>query len=182
MLQGAILSSGWYVLGGILVGVIVGYGIAVLIQKKQRVEQGCLSEKTPQELDEKVSFFAGNMNALWDITRQTDLALAKVTFDNIQQVIEMKGNDAMKTWYSQVGNDRSNWDISVYRHKAKLLLDTLMKCGLQVCEETEIVWQEEAAKKYNKLSAVQNGQKCKVLAPYWMYNGCVFEKGLVQVV
>ena len=60
-------------------------------------------------------------------------------------------------------------------------MDLLIECGVHIQEEKDFVWENDFSKRYNKLSQIQSGQECKIVAPYWIYNGEIFEKGLVTV-
>ena len=82
--------------------------------------------------------------------------------------------------YFNLEKDRNSWDVILYKNKAKEILNILIKCGVHSHEEKEFIWSNEYSKKYNKLSQVQSGQECMVVAPYWIYNGDIFEKGLVK--
>ena len=53
--------------------------------------------------------------------------------------------------------------------------------GDYIQEENDFVWENDFSKRYNKLSQIQSGQECKIVAPYWIYNGEIFEKGLVTM-
>jgi len=54
------------------------------------------------------------------------LSLAKITFDNIQKTIEVKGTDEIKSWYYEFGKDRNSWDVILYKNKAKEILNILI--------------------------------------------------------
>lgn len=166
----------WSILGGLLVISIGGYCVyQYFFRNKEAKRNDILSE-----LKSKIKYFSGSMNALRDITINPDLSLSKVTFDNIKQIIDVKGTDKIKKWYFNFEKDRKSWDIVLYKDKAKEIMNILIRCGVRSYEEKEFVWDNESPKKYNRLSQVQPGQICSVIAPYWIYNGDIFEKGLVE--
>jgi len=179
------INSVWpVVIGGLMVIGIASFFAYQYVQKKKKSHKlGCSKNRTNNitiEFTLRVKYFSGNMNALRNISLKPDLSLAKITFDNIQKTIEVKGTDEIKSWYYEFGKDRNSWDVILYKNKAKEILNILIRCGVHSHEEKEFIWNNECSKKYNKLSQVQSGQECMVVAPYWIYNGDIFEKGLVK--
>lgn len=183
--------SVWPVIVCILVAICIGYCVYQYLSNKNPNKNNKSDNKVSEEsrvadailLEFKriIKYFAGNMNALYDISINPDLSLARITFENIQQIMAVKGSDMLKKWYSDFAKDRNSWDLGLYKNKASELLNILKKCG--ICpheEEKEFVWDDEFLKKYNRLIMIQPGQKCTVVAPYWIYNGEIFEKGLVK--
>lgn len=170
----------WPILGGLLVIGIGGFCVYQYFLKNKEPKKKDTTDVILSELKSKIKYFSGCMNALRDITINPDLSLSKVTFDNIKQVVEVQGTDEIKKWYFNLEKDRNSWDVILYKNKAKEILNILIKCGVHSHEEKEFTWSNEYSKKYNKLSQVQSGQECMVVAPYWIYNGDIFEKGLVK--
>lgn len=186
-MEGNTTISVWLILGGLLVIGVV-YCVYQYHFRNKTPEKNAMSNILPEntvngiwtEFKLKIKYFSGVMNALWDVAMNPDLSFLKITFDNIEQIINVKGTDEMKTWYSNFGKDRNAWDIVLYTDKAKEMMDILIKCGICPHKEKELVWDDEFLKKYNRLSQIQPGQECLVVAPYWVYNGEIFEKGLVK--
>lgn len=168
------------ILGGLLVIGIGGFCIYQYFLKNKKTKKIDTTYVVLPELKSKIKYFSGSMNALREITINPDLSLSKVTFDNLKQVIEVKGTDEIKKWYFNLEKDRNSWDIMLYKNKAKEILNMLIRCGVHSSEQKEFVWENEYLKKYNRLSQVQSGQECIVVAPYWIYNEEIFEKGLVK--
>lgn len=170
----------WPILGGLLVIGIGGFCVYQYFFNNKEPKKKDTMDVVISELKSKIKYFSGSMNALRDITINPDLSLSKVTFDNIKQVIEVQGTDEIKKWYFNLEKDRNSWDVILYKNKAKEILNILIRCGIHSREEKEFIWNNEYSKKYNKLSQIQSGQECMVIAPYWIYNGDIFEKGLVK--
>lgn len=164
----------------IVIGVLVVIGVAVYCVYQYMQNNTLLQRDISSELIRILKYFSGNMNALRDMSINPNLSLAKITFDNIQQIIDVKGTSEIKKWYSVFGKNRDSWGVVSYKHKAKEMMNLLIKCGVHIQEEKDFVWENESSKKYNKLSKIQPGQECKIVAPYWSYNGEIFEKGLVR--
>ena len=179
--------SAWpIVIGGLVIIGVAGYCVYQYIQKKTGHKGGCckkdsVTKDISPELKRIVKYFSGNMNALRDVSIKPDLSLAKVTFDNIQQIIDVQGSSEIKKWYNAFGKDRNTWGVVLYKDKAKEIMNLLIECGVHIQEENDFVWENDFSKRYNKLSQIQSGQECKIVAPYWIYNGEIFEKGLVTV-
>lgn len=170
----------WPILGGLLVISIGGYCVYQYFLKNKGSKRNNTTNDIPSKLKSKIKYFSGSMNALRDITINPDLSLSKVTFDNIKQIIDVQGTDEIKKWYFNFEKDRNSWDIVLYKDKAREIMNLLIKCSIHSYDEKEFVWDNESSKKYNKLTQVQPGQACTVVAPYWIYNGDIFEKGLVK--
>lgn len=183
-------NSAWTIIVCIFVAICIGYYVYKHLSSKNPDKKGKSDNKVPEEngvagtilfeFNRIIKYFTGNMNALRDISINPDLSLARVTFENIQQIMEVKGSDMLKEWYSGFVKDRNSWDVLLYKDKASALLNILEKCGINPHEEKEFVWDNDSATKYNRLVQIQPGQKCTVVAPYWIYNGEIYEKGLVK--
>lgn len=174
----------WLILGGLLVIGIGGFCVYQYVLKNKENKEHKEKDMTDVNLSElkyMIEYFKGCMNALRDITINPDLSLSKVTFDNIKQIIEIQGTDEIKKWYFNLEKDRNSWDVILYKNKAIEILNILIRCGVHSHEDKEFIWNNEYSKKYNRLSQIQLGQKCMVVAPYWIYNDDIFEKGLVKV-
>lgn len=126
--------------------------------------------------------FSGSMTCLHDIVDgSSDLSISTIVFDNIEQTILARNNIELENIYSEIVKDRNTWDIVLYKKKAKMMMDIFKECGIQSHDERKFVWNNESSKKYNRLSQIQLGQECMVVAPYWTFkNGEIFEKGLVK--
>lgn len=174
------------ILSCVVVAVLM-LGVAIYVVKKYldakkmpgRVlkEQGAVGLLSPY-----LKYFSGSMTCLCDIVKNpSDLFMADVVFGNIAQIISARKDAELEKWYSQFSKDRNSWDSSLYKSKAEVLLEIFMACGIsQQNDVKEFIWNAESADKYNKVSRLQIGEECKVVAPYWVYNGTVFEKGLVS--
>lgn len=178
--------SVWSIIFGCLL-VVIGVGYCVF-RYLSNSRKSCENESDKSNTIEPISselkyilkYFTGSMNALREISMNPDLSMAKVTFENIQQIIKVKGTDKLKEWYYCFEKDRNSWDIILYKNKAVEIMNIFIECGLCSCEDKDLIWDNESSKKYNKLSPIQLGQECIIVAPYWVYNGEVFEKGLVR--
>lgn len=133
-----------------------------------------------EQLSPILKHFSGSMNALQDIITDADIVFANVTFENVCQIIDAHGNERVKQWFSVLSNDRNRWDKGLYKDRATEMLKLLKSCGISQSKERELQWNEEAAKRYRRLSKIETGQQCKVVAPYWIYENDIFEKGLVE--
>lgn len=172
----------WPVLGGFFV---IGIGYCIIqFYKKDKFRR---KKRTPKVnitglFSLYLKHFSGTMNSLYDIINgSSELYIAKINFDNLEQTIAARNNEELKKWFSIFTKDRNTWDIVLYKDKAAEIMNILKECGIRDHNEKEITWSNESIKKYYKPTAVQSGQKCKVEAPYWIYNGEIFEKGLVTV-
>ena len=173
------------VVGGLIVIGVASCYVYQYMQRKTNHKGDCYKKDNAtndisSELKQIVKYFSGAMNALRDVSIEPNLSLARVTFDNIQQIIDVRGTAEIKKWYYTFGKDRNSWGIILYKNKAKEIMNILIECGLHIQEEKDFVWENDSSKKYNRLSQIQPGQKCKIVAPYWIYNGEIFEKGLVK--
>lgn len=161
----------------VVIGVVCYYAYQWVQKQKNSATNNISSD-----FKQIVKYFSGNMNTLRDISTSPELSLAKVTFDNIQKIIEFKGSATIKNWYSFFEKDRNSWGVALYKDKAKEMMTILIDCGIHAQEEEqEFVWDNVSSKRYNKLSQIQLGEECRVVAPYWIYNGEIFEKGLVTL-
>lgn len=179
----------WPVLGGLFV---IGIGYCIIqFYKKEKFRRKKIVQ-TSQIGTQKVNItglfslylkhFSGTMNSLYDIINgSSELYIAKINFDNLEQTIAARNNEELKKWFSIFTKDRNAWDIVLYKDKATEIMNILIECGIRAHNEKEITWSNESTKKYYKPTSVQLGQKCIVEAPYWIYNGEIFEKGLVTV-
>lgn len=174
------------IIASIIVIALAGYGIYKYLQGTKEPRKNSLVNENAMKnvlsgLIQIMEYFSGNLNVLRDISKEPNMSMIRVAFDSIHQIIDVKGNDEVKKWYSDFEKDRSSWDMVLYKNKAKELIDIFMKCGIRQHEEKDVVWNKEASKKYNRLSPIEEGQECTVVAPYWIYNnGEIFEKGFVK--
>lgn len=168
----------WPVLGGLFV-IGIGYGI-IQFYKKDKLRRKKVSIARLFSL--YLKHFSGTMNSLYDIINgSSELYIAKINFDNLELTIAARNNEELKKWFSVFTKDRNTWDIVLYKDKATEIMNIFMECGISAHNEKEITWSNESIKKYYKPTPVQLGQKCIVEAPYWIYNGEIFEKGQVTV-
>ncbi len=179
----------WPILGGIFV---IGIGYCIMqFYKKDKLRRKKLVIKTSQLGTQNVNIaglfslylkhFSGTMNSLYDIINgSSELYIAKINFDNLEQIIAARHNEELIKWFSVFTKDRNSWDIVLYKDKATEIMNILMECGIHSHNEKEISWSNESVKKYYKPTSVQLGQICIVEAPYWIYNEEIFEKGLVK--
>ncbi|MDD6783813.1 MAG: hypothetical protein PUD79_04555 [Prevotellaceae bacterium] len=179
----------WPVLGGLFV-IGIGYCIVQFYKKdklrKKKVIQtsqtGTQNNSIVELFSLHIKHFSGTMNSLCDIINgSSELYIAEINFNNLEQIIAARNNEELKKWFSIFSKDRNTWDIVLYKDKATEIMNILLKCGIRSQNEKTITWSNQSIKKYYKPTSVQPGQECIVEAPYWTYNGEIFEKGLVTV-
>lgn len=128
-----------------------------------------------------VKHFKGSMNSLISVIDDYDKDSAYVVFENIYQILDGHGDDGIHQWMDTFFANRSSWTEDDYKAKAGIILDLLKKCGITSIQEDTVVWADGLKDKYNKLMAVGDGQSCIVVAPYWVYKGTIYEKGIVVI-
>lgn len=136
-----------------------------------------VEKRFSEQLSSKLEYFSGSMNALSDIVSDFNKDNADLTFGNIEQLIDLHGNESDKKSFV---NDRNDWDERLYKEKAKDLLSLFQGYGIAPSEEKNTVWEARTADRYRKSAKMEVGQKCEVVAPYWTYKGDIFEKGVVR--
>lgn len=173
-------SLKWVALAG---GTILGYKLLKKRFHKQKNEQDSQSifdnEMLLCHLKLIIKHFTGCLNPLTSITNEFDKDSASVAFENIYQIIDGHGDDDLHRWMNSFFVNRSAWTEEDYKAKAGIILNLLTSCGITPVQENTVVWSEELKEKYNRLMAIEDGHKCKVVAPYWMYEGTIYEKGIV---
>ena len=122
--------------------------------------------------------FSGSLNSLEDIVgKDFDASFAKITFDNIEQIICFYGDDNDKNRFI---HDRKEWGGTLYKAKAQELLNVIKSYGVTPVKKDEVVWDKALLAQYMRLTPVEEGQMCEIVAPYWVFSGEVFEKGIVK--
>lgn len=144
------------------------------------VAENLTDEALAQQAKLMIKYFSGYMNALSDIINDGDLDETQVTFENLTQTIEAHGTEVFKKWFSDFAKDRKIWDKALCQEKAGKMFDILKACGIQNSTAKQLQWNEIAEEHYRKLDKIEHGEICEVLAPCWIYDHKVFEKGLVR--
>lgn len=172
-----------------LAAIAVMGGAALLIYKNLKKVRKPDENKQPQihqratkndvNLSGIVKHFKGNMNPLASVINDYDKDSASVAFENLYQIVDGHGDDDLHLWMNTFFANRSSWTEEDYKVKTDIILSLLKNCGVTSVQEDTIVWSEELNEKYNRLMAVEEGQSCNVVAPYWMYEGTIYEKGIV---
>lgn len=126
-----------------------------------------------------VKHLKGNMNPLTSVVNDFDKDSASVLFENLYQIVDGHGDDEMRKWMNTFFANRNSWTENDCKTKAEILLKLMNKCGISPVQENVVVWSEGLKDKYNKLMPLEEGQSCNVVAPYWMYEGTIYEKGIV---
>lgn len=129
-----------------------------------------------------INYFSGYMNALTDIINDGDPDETQVTFENLSLTIDAHGSEVLKNWFSDFAKDRKTWDKALCQEKAGKMFHILKACGIQNSTAKQLQWNEMTEEHYRKLDKIENGEECEVLAPCWIYDHKVFEKGLVRKV
>lgn len=126
--------------------------------------------------------FKNEVGGLWNILYSSlnSLALARNNFNNISQAIKYKASDGQKSWWNKFSEGRDNWSLNDYKEKAEKLISLLMSAGIKPLEEDTAVWGARADLLYIPLDDINEGQKCKILSPAWLYKGVTFEKGIIK--
>lgn len=127
-----------------------------------------------------LEYFNGDMGALFSVVSDPVPQIASVVFDNLDAVINSRGSEMLKLWFSSFTDARKLWDAELYRSKAVEILSLLKQCGIQQSTELKLTWNENAAKHYRQLTKIEVGDICEVLSPCWIYKNEVFEQGLVR--
>lgn len=138
------------------------------------------SSEITEEIKSIIKFFSGFMNSLLDISKGVDADDANITFENLKQVVEGHGSPRLKEWFWGIDKDRIAWDTGVYKDKALQVLQALKKCGIKPSVERRTEWNAETERHYKKIGRIEQGQIVEVVAPCWIYEHEVFEKGLVK--
>lgn len=185
-----------YVLGGIVLigGAYFVYKTTTKENKKKNPPEKSTtnesSEITDKKTDEKIvqdilsiiKYFNGCLNSLNDIVNSDADGTERVTFENLHQIINAHGSNELKKWFISFASDRNQWDIELYKDKASKMLEIFRKCGINRSCEVKVKWNEQTSKHYKKISKIDDGQICEVLAPCWIYQNEIFEQGLVRAI
>lgn len=137
-------------------------------------------EEIISQLMKMLEYFNGDMGALFSVISDPVPQIASVVFDNLDAVINSRGSEMLKSWFSSFTDARKGWDVELYRSKAVKILSLLKQCGIQQSTELKLTWNENAAKHYRQLTQIEVGDICEVLSPCWIYKNEVFEQGLVR--
>lgn len=191
-------SSTFYVVIGVSVATVAIVGLLMYLKKSKmkngdscRVKQDCKDKdmipSKPESSGNKgfsvqlfvhLKSFSGSLNSLSDIVHKDfDASFAQVTFDNVEQIIRFYGDENDKNRFV---HDRNGWGEVLYKVKARELLDVIKGYGVTPVKEDEVVWDKALLAQYMRLTPVEEGQTCEVVAPYWVFSGEVFEKGIVK--
>lgn len=137
--------------------------------------------ETARKLKPYLKYFSGRMNPLRRIQNdEYDSAYASMVFDGISKTIRLNCPELFRDWFSVFEKDRIEWDEALYKKKAKELLDILKNCGVQSSDESISQWSDDVFDRYQVVSEIKDGQACEMIDPYWIYEGEVFERGLVR--
>ena len=71
------------------------------------------------------------MGALFSVVSDPVPQIASVIFDNLDAVINSRGSEMLKSWFSSFTDARKGWDAELYRSKAVKILSLLKQCGIQ---------------------------------------------------
>lgn len=186
-----------YVVAGILA--LTGMGLLLRWYRKNRKEEVSsdinvsnsstsptsvphVDNEIVEVLTKKLDSFSGNFGALLNIANDAhvDLDYADVVFTNVTQVVDVQYGAKVKEWFSAFAKDRNSWDAKNYMKKAGELVALFIECGVTHATEINVVWGDKAAKRYNRVDMIDKGEPCEVVAPYWMLDGLVVEKGLLK--
>lgn len=124
--------------------------------------------------------FGGCMNPLCHIVEHHDTSDTVILFDNIFKIIDAHGDTALQEWRNKFFVNFESWVEPDIYAKSEILVNLFKQCGITCVKESSVKWSEELIDRYNKLSALEDGQPCKVVAPYWLYENDVFEKGIIM--
>lgn len=139
-------------------------------------------EEIISQMMKMLEYFNGDMGALFSVVSDPVPQIASVIFDNLDAVINSRGSEMLKSWFSSFTDARKGWDAELYRSKAVKILSLLKQCGIQQSTELKLTWNENAAKHYRQLTKIEVGDVCEVLSPCWIYKNEVFEQGLVRLI
>lgn len=192
-------SSFWgYIIAGVLALTGIGFFLRWYHRRRKHVGDGVVDDEndigTSSEvmpiidkvivdaLAQKLQSFSGNFGALQNIANdaQVDLDYADAVFTNVSQVVDIQYGDNVKEWFSEFIKGRESWDYTTYKNKASEIMNIFEKCGIKHAADADVVWGDNAAKRYNRVAMIDEGKHCKVVSPYWMIDGLVVEKGLLK--
>lgn len=195
LLEANVSNTFIYILSGVIIGILIsGIGFWLYMRKKSGgrdihgeenatkvIEQSeynpPIEKRFSEQLSSKLIYFSGSMNALSNLVEIFNIKNADLTFENIEQIIGLHGDEGDKKSFV---NDRSEWDERLYREKAHELLNLFRGYGIEQSKEKHVKWDAESAKRYRKTEKMEVGQECEVVAPYWIYEGDIFERGVVR--
>lgn len=125
--------------------------------------------------------FASSIGSLWQIANFGDeYGIAKLTFDNLDISVNAIGSPELKKEWESFVKDRSDWDESLYMDKASILISLFKSIGVEIIEDSPIVWTQKSHFRYRSLANIENGTKCKVLSPCVIYGSSIIDQGLVE--
>lgn len=131
------------------------------------------------ELSSIAKYFRGSMNPLLSVITEYDKDSAVVLFENVYQIVDGHSDDTLRLWKDSFFASRESWTESAHKEKAKIIISLLKQCGITCVQESTVIWNEALKDKYNKLMPLEDGQTCKVMAPYWVFDNSIFEKGII---
>lgn len=179
--------------GGVIVGLLAITGVGFLVCKKRKRtlrDKKKKKDKSQPEfpvyvverLKPDVARFKGNFGALLGIStgNNEDTGYDDMIFQNIADVISVRCDEHVKTWFSKFTENRTAWDAVIYKDKANTLIKLFASCGVTKCEETMDRWSNKFSMRYNSIVPIGEGTQCKIATPCWMLNGIVIEKGMVM--
>lgn len=187
-------NNGFALWGGVIVGLLAITGIGLLVCKKQKRTLRDKKKKNQhksqsefpvyvvERLKPDVARFKGNFGALLRISTDNneDTGYDDMIFQNIADVVSVRCDEHVKTWFSKFTEDRTAWDAALYKDKATILIKLFVSCGVTKCEETMDRWSNKFSMRYNSIVPIGDGTPCKIATPCWMLNGIVIEKGMVM--
>lgn len=132
-----------------------------------------------RELKPSVSYFKGYMNSLWQISQHYEPSFARLTFDGLQKVINLRCTPYVQEWYTDLTRQRNNWGAKGYKLHADVLINIFKDCGVHQQQEELCHWRADYIDRYQIQCKLEEDSPCRVIAPYWMYEDKIYERGLV---
>lgn len=132
------------------------------------------------KLKQNLKYFSGYINPLYRVLSEDNIIYADKIFNGLSKILRLNCPEFYKEWSRIFENDRSGWNETLYKSKTKELFKSLKFLGLKKSDETFDKWSNDKFEYYQVESDIEEGQSYEVIAPYWMYDGEVFERGLVR--
>lgn len=172
------------ILGVIVVGAAVACGVVAVVKRRKYSQHtddvSAPNEKIIEAIKLMIVHLSGSMAALSEVMEEGETQSANVVFTNISHAISNHGSEALKSWFDTFAGDRQHWNSILYKQKATEMFRLLIHCGVKKYEETKFVWDDLSALRYRRMTKVEKGQRFKVMAPCWYYDGLIFEQGFVK--
>ena len=168
-----------------IIGSIVFLGIGYAVYRRVYVPYGRRNTEMMytalilRELKPSISYFKGYMNSLWQISQHYEPSFARLTFDGLQKVINLHCTSYVQEWYADLTRQRNNWGAKAYKLHADVLIDIFKDCGVHHQQEELHHWRVDCIDRYQIQCKLEDGSPCRVIAPYWMYEDKIYERGLV---